>query len=52
MRKKYSKGLRGCENTFLWLPSNWSWGSEQEGWREELGGRQRNDLFNKKWAIV
>lgn len=37
MMKKFYKGLRGRESIFLCLPSNRSWGSEQEGGRNWVG---------------
>lgn len=51
MEKKLQRS-QGTRKHISVVPSNWGWGSEQEGWRGELGGIQRNDLFNKKWAIL
>lgn len=52
MMKKLLQRSQGLRKYISVVPSNWGWGSEQEGWKERLGGTQRNDLFNKKWAIL
>lgn len=52
MKKDITKVSGDKEIHFCGRPLIGAGAQKQEGWREELGGIQRNDLFNKKWAIL